>query len=255
MDKKSLGQNANKIIQDYKMLLLGGKSVVCPYYINPKTTRANLRVLIGKGNPEEITLETEICAKLGGLDLNSMSEDEIRKFMIKRHIGIDCSGFVVHVLNEETKEKFNKKLWSVIKKKNKNIYSSIRYFLRPVENIGVADLTSEINSYQIKNVNEVKVGDIIKMPSLKNEHGLHVLLINELEVEENQIKTIKFANSNRYYGDDNGIRFGEIKVIDDNKGLEQQQWIDPGSQGDNYTYESYIKDLSVSGIYRLNIFK
>lgn len=255
METKTLGKNANNIIHEFNNLQLGGKSVVCPYHINPKSSRANLRVLSGKGSPEEIVLETEIYAKLGGLDLTKMSESEVRKFMIKRHIGIDCSGFIVHVLNEEVQERLGKKLWSVIIKKKRNIYSSLRYFLRPVENIGVADLTSDLNSSEIKNLNDVKAGDIIRFTSLKSEHGLHVLLIHEIELENDKLIKIKFVNSNRYYGDENGIRFGEIIINDNKLGLEKQKWIDLDYNGENYTYEAYIKDLSISGIYRLNIFK
>lgn len=238
-------------IERYKNLNLGGKHVVCPYHINPKTQRANLRVLAGKGNPEEIELETSIYAKLGGLDLENMSSQDIRKFMSKRHIGIDCSGYVVHLLDVYAKEKRGKRIWDYIKKPNRsNIYSKMRYKLRPVENIGVADLTSDINAEKISKISDIQVGDLIKTHGLRHKDGLHILLVIETVRDDGHLISFKYTNSNRYYGDGNGIREGEVQIEDETLELKDQNWvIDKGDKC--YEYEGLLVNYEKNGIFRI----
>src|SRR5688572_2012122 len=86
-------------IGKYFILQLGGKKVPCPYYINTKVVAGNLRVMSGKGTAEEIELETKIWAKVKGFDLETATVEDVRRFMTNMHIGVDCSGFVVNVLD------------------------------------------------------------------------------------------------------------------------------------------------------------
>ncbi|MCA9382431.1 hypothetical protein KC660_03430 [Candidatus Dojkabacteria bacterium] len=252
--KISIDESALKKIKEFEELPIGKKKVRCPYHLNPKSQRANLRVLAGKGTPEEIVLETEIYAKLGGLRIDKMHEDEIRSFMQKRHIGIDCSGFVVHILDAYTLDKEKKHLWKFIRKEVSNPYQKIRYMLRPVENIGVADLTSEINSIKLQRITDIRPYDLIKTSALKQEEGLHVLMVTEVE-KDSSGKTVsfKYTNSNRYYGEGNGIRFGTVIITDPISSLQAQRWLDDNDEsGRNFVFDCIKKDFSKNGVYRLN---
>lgn len=244
-----------KKIEEFQKLPLGKKFVVCPYHLNPKTQRANLRVLAGKGIPEEIVLETEIYAKLGGLNINKMNEDEIREFMQKRHLGIDCSGFVVHVMDAYSMRNEKKHLWKFVRKSKTNLYDRIKYILRPVENIGVADLISEINSIKLQRITDIRPHDFIKSSALKAEEGVHILIVTEVEKDASgKTSSFTYANSNRYYGDQNGIRFGKVLITKPLGGLHEQKWIDDVDEhGHNFVYESIVKHPEQNGIYRLNI--
>ena len=92
-------ETLQKEIDRYFELRIGTQLVPCPYYINSKISSGNLRVMSGKGEADEIELEVRIWAKLKGLDLEQADVSQIRKFMQKLHIGIDCSGFIANVFD------------------------------------------------------------------------------------------------------------------------------------------------------------
>lgn len=235
-------------IDEYLNLDLGGKKIVTPYYLNPKSSRFGLRVLIGKGSPEEIVLETNIYAKLRELDLYAMDENNIRNFMQKIHIGIDCSGFVTHILNTWLKGQGQKPVWKSLQFRNRNIYRKVARFLRPIENINVETLTGDINSERIFNLNEVKVGDMIRLSGY--ERGNHIALIVEVEKENGNIKRMKYAHSTQWYQDRNGVKYGEIIIKNSGNDLRNQEW-NENYMGKNWTYEQLIKNYEDNGIRRL----
>ena len=130
-----LHKTTQKIIAHYQNLDLGGKKVCTPYYINTSRSK-DLRVMVGKGTPEEIEMEARIWEKVKGVDFSLMSNLEIKQFLTGRGIGIDCSGFIVHVLNVYYQEVFKKPLWKCLKIPVKTVFSKLKYFLRPIEHLG-----------------------------------------------------------------------------------------------------------------------
>jgi hypothetical protein len=246
--KTSLPKQAQEIINEYFNLKLNGKKVPCPYYINIRALRMGLRVLIGKGTPEEIIQESLIYEKLRGVDFNKMSVSEIREFMIKRHIGIDCSGFVIHVLDFHLRGKKKKHLWSYLKYPKQNLYRKIARFLRPVENISVEFLTSDLNSEQIENLNYIQPGDLIRLRGLKG--GFHILLISEVLKHSGRVDSFKYVHATRWYNNAHGVREGEVQVKDANKSLSVQKWKDE-YHGRNWTYEEVCKDPKYAQVRRL----
>ena len=123
MEKQiSLPNGTKEIIKSYFELPLGGKKVKCPYFMNLKGERAGLRVMIGKGTVEEIVHEVMVWAQLKGVGLNKMSTEEIRSFMIKKGIGIDCSGFAVYVLDAWFKEIYHAHLWESLHYKDNSFF-------------------------------------------------------------------------------------------------------------------------------------
>lgn len=251
---EKINEQLQKNIDRYFNLNIGGKILSCPYYINSKVVRGNLRVMSGKGTPEEIELETKIWAKVKGFDLDNAGVSEIRKFMLDMKIGIDCSGFVVNVFDKYLSESKGKRLINYLKFPNTDLISKFRRFLRPVENIGANVLTSVLNCKKIENVNDIQPGDLIRAKGkMNNAHHVGMVVEIEFEIENNQkvLKSFVYVNSHRFYGEENGMRYGEVEILDSSKGLKEQNWKDIHTDGRNYFYEDLLVDYEDNGVRRL----
>jgi hypothetical protein len=102
---------AEKIIENYLHLPFPGKDVACPYFINKKNKlRGALRALIGKGTPEDIIEEAQICALKEKINLENLSSIELRKFLTTHHLGVDCSALVYYIINAEIQFKLHTSL-------------------------------------------------------------------------------------------------------------------------------------------------
>jgi hypothetical protein len=250
--KKKLSQAALEVIKKYSELDILGKKVCTPYFINSNKKRAELRVMAGKGAPEEIIHEVKVWAQVKGFDLARAKEDQIREFMMDLGIGIDCSGFVVHVLNAELKRRKLGPLWNYLAFSNNSFFMKIRRMLRPLENIGANTLTNETNTTKISDLNNIKPADLIRLVGNKNNE-YHVAIITEVEHDDNgKIKSFKYANSNRKYEDQNGVRIGTVKITDPKDELKDQKWIDD-YKGKNYFYDDLMKNYEQNGIRRLKV--
>ncbi|MEI6462673.1 MAG: hypothetical protein WCO33_03345 [bacterium] len=248
-----LSPEAFKIIESYFHLQIASKDVVCPYFINLRKRKADLRALIGKGTAEEITEEVMIYAKIKGFDLQKASAIDIRNFMINIGIGIDCSGFVTYILNEELKVKGKPSLVNVLSYYDNSLKAKILRIIRPVQNVSANDITSELNTIKIQNLNEVQAGDLIRAHA--PEEGMHVAIVSDIiQNPEGKTTAFKYVHSTRNYDDQNGMREGEIIITDPLKGLDQQNWKDE-YKGRNWIKEEYLMNKEDSGIRRLKIFE
>ncbi|MCA9385563.1 hypothetical protein KC717_02860 [Candidatus Dojkabacteria bacterium] len=238
-------------IDKYFSLDMHGTNVVCPYYINPKSTRGNLRVMAGKGAPEEIELETRIWAKVKGFDIVNASAEEIREFMLQMKIGVDCSGFVAQILNNYMTKMGYGPLRLYLSFDNNSLIARLRRFLRPLENIGANILTSDLNADHIDDLNEIRPGDLIRAKgNQRNAH--HVGIITEVEYDEESqsVRKFTYANSHRFYENQNGMRYGEVVLDNPGKELKDQTWTDT-LNGRNYFLEDLLVDYEDNGIRRL----
>lgn len=256
--KLELPEEVKKSIDQYAKLDLGDKSVPCPYYINISKERGGLRVMVGKGSPEEITHEVKVWAQLKGFDLRKANAGEIRDFMLEKGIGVDCSGFLVHVINRWMKSTSKGRLIDCIKFPTNSFIARLRRRLRSAENISANTLTGDENNIKIINLNEVKPGDMIRLKGkIKNAH--HVLMVTEVDGDKGEngkfkIKKIKYVGSARDYEDENGIRFGDIDITDSEGELKDQKWNDE-YRGKNWHYEGLMKEYEDNGIRRLKCLK
>lgn len=244
----SIPESAEKVINEYQHLQIGSKDVVTPYFINPKSQRAGLRVMIGKGDPGEISREVNVLAQLKGIDLKKMTVDQVREFMKDQNIGIDCSGFIVHVLNYWLTQQGDKPLVHYIKFPDNTILSRIKRKLRPVERIGANLMTNSENTelVQIKNV---RPGDFIRSKGpRRNAH--HISLVSEVTEINGNVTEIEYVHSINGYGDENGVRFGKILINDQNDELKNQVWTEVSDER-NWTYEGLMKDYEDNGLRRL----
>lgn len=205
--------NYSKILYkayDQFMLSLDGKKVPTPYRRNEIGSFQKIgSEFQGKSSPEVLTEATKRLAKEQNFDLNKASVEEIREFMKKNKLGIDCSGFVYRVINYLS-EKLG--LGNLEKAAG----------LPHVGRTNVAKLTSDEFSVPVGSFNEAQPGDIIRL----NSGGdiLHALI-----VLENSDGVIAYAHSS---GETipNGVHIGKIeggKFPDDLKSFSYQT-----SQGD-----------------------
>lgn len=236
-------------IDEYSKLEIGEAQVCTPYFINDKR-RKDLRAMVGKGTPEEIIMESRIWEKLKGAKFHEMTSSEIKQFLTDRGLGIDCSGFIVHILDAYTLEKKRRHVWNFLKIPNSGFISTLRYFLRPVEQLGASIITNSDNAFEVS-LKDVKVMDLIRSKSLKL-HGDHIMIITKVIYDENDIPIeLEYTHSTPHYGNQNGIKTGVIRIIDINGPLEMQEWLEKDDSGICHTLEGYRTDLGDSGIRRL----
>jgi hypothetical protein len=269
-----LSKKAENIIDKYFNLPFKGiDGVRAPYFINKQTARrGQLRGLIGKGTPEEIVEEAKILSiqykhgifdKNGFLQNTKYTKEEarqmIRNFLIDNGIGIDCSGFVAHVLSAHYAETYNIHLPSILffYPKNRWFRNMIAKF-RPIENTSVNVLAHENNSDLICDGKEtIKIGDIrpadiIVMLEIKeNISRNHILVITE-----NKNNLIEYAHARTWncegrYG--HGVSRGEIQITNSNGNLLEQQWKELGKiNNENETYLE-AKNSKILEIRRIKI--
>jgi len=250
-----LPDNVWATVKAYNNLQLGGKNVPTPYFINSDDERGGLRVLVGKGSPEEIEHEVKVWAQLKGFDLNKASIAEIREFMIQHKIGVDCSGYLVHVLNRWMKQNMHKRLIECLKFKSNSPLTWVKRRLRSAENIGANTLTNEDNTKRIE-INDVRPGDLIRLKGLrKNAH--HIAMVSEVDgdfVGEDKkfiVKSFKYIHSHRNYEDKHGVRSGEVVITNPGGELKDQDWREE-QNGKNWVYEGLLKEYNDNGLRRLN---
>ena len=246
----SMPDAAKEAVNQYLQMELVGKRFSCPYFMNKRKQRGGLRVMIGKGSPEEITSEVKIMAHLKNFDLNNASPDQIRKFMLERDIGIDCSGFVAQVLNAWLESDHKGKLMQYLKFSDGSLVSRLRRTLRQVENIGAESLTSEANCTIVTNLNDIRPGDLVRLKG-KEKNSHHVLLISTVTLEDDRVLEFEYVNSTQEYGNSNGARSGRVIVTNPDGDLKDQQWLDNDESGRNWIYNGLLKDYSDNGIRRL----
>ena len=182
----SLPQSALSVIDAYWNLKVSeGKHVRCPYFRNPRSGRDRwgLTAYSGKGSPQEIEEEMRIFA--------SMQESEIRDIMRKRKLGIECSGFIVQVLDAWTRERYKKPIYSLLNFNTSGlgwIYSK----LRPYTHIDVETLVHPKNAREISDIQAVQAGDLIRFNTTID----HAFLVTQVERHETRgMKAIHYAQS------------------------------------------------------------
>lgn len=236
-------------INEYTHLKLGNSEVVTPYFINDKR-RKDLRAMVGKGTPEEIIMEARIWEKLKGVHLDQMDAESIKQFLTDRGLGIDCSGFIVHILDAYYTKAKRKHLWQYLRLSESGFASTLRYKLRPVEQLGAGTITNLNNCFEV-DINEIEVMDLIRSKSIKL-NGEHIMIVTSVtKNENNNVTEIEYTHSTPHYGKLNGVKTGKIKVIDVSKPLEDQQWLEVDENGVCHTLEGYKKDVYDNGLRRL----
>lgn len=245
---KEIDSFAKEIIHTYMNLKVDGKTIQTPYFINSNRTK-DLRAMVGKGTPDEIIMEAKIWEKLKGVDFDSMTKEEIKAFLIDRGIGIDCSGFIVHVLDYWFKSKNRKHIWNKFNIGSKSLFNILKYKLRPAEKLG-ADLITNAKNCTAIELKDIMPGDLIRSKSIKI-NGDHIMIIYSTEYEGDNLKKIIYAHSTPNFDEENGVKFGVIEITNINEPLENQNWLEVDKQGNTPTLEGYKINIEDNGIRRL----
>lgn len=228
-----------KLFHEYIHLPLGGKEIVCPYWMND-LKEGIYGPFGGKGLPEQIVEATENAAKPKGVDLAKMSEREVLDFMEQERIGVDCSGFVFWMLDSLDKEKGGNGIANDIPGCKGKVLEC---------RANVAMLTDENITLPIEKVAEVRVGDMIRLGGGK--HVAIVVGVTRDTQDKGELKEIEYAHSSAKTKEF-GVHSALIKIIDPQGGLETQEWSEETKDGKNYGDSNFLP-LSGDGLKRLKI--
>lgn len=249
---KTLTEQAQVVLEKYLQLPMLGAPVNAPYFNNDRVkTRAGLAATIGKGNPEDLALETEILAKTKRFPLETAPALEIKKFMTEHNLGVDCSALVYYVLRYEVLMRARQDLPSILKFPNAtSLWRKLITKMRPVENTSVAVFGAPENSFVISK-SEVQPGDFIVLWNTGLDHKLnHILLITE--VNENEIT---YAHSFRWRTEgqyDHGVRVGTITWKNKTTPITDDLWVEKNQTNSaNDTWQHAIEAQRVE-LRRLN---
>lgn len=230
-----------------------------PYFNNRRRSMAlGLRGAVGKGTPDEIAEEVEIHAQrskvplaalCSSIDINS-GVPGIKKFMVDRNIGIECSGLCYHLFNSEFKKRsgreISRELESVVTDKSilsyiylDKIYRALVFMLRPAENSSVRVFASEKNSKAIQLV-DIQPGDFITVINPQSERN-HIVFIHRVDYNEtesgagpNTPNLIHYTHSIAWPSDGkyrHGVRQGTIQITDAKAPIYAQAWTEQGKTG------------------------
>ncbi|MDD2656413.1 MAG: ATP-grasp domain-containing protein [Patescibacteria group bacterium] len=223
----------SKMIEHYLNLKVGNTTITCPYFNNRRSQiRGALAVLIGKGSPESIEEELQIISLKEKIDLGNLPAEKIKEFLVNNNLGVDCSGFVYHILDALTQDKKNKKLKQIIHfPLAKSVVRKMIAKLRPAENCGVTTLAHEINSKKI-NLKEVEANDfIIFLGSGPKQDYNHIMFVESVTDKTiNYIHAYKWPSDGQY---NHGVRRGQIEIIDENKNILEQKWLEQEKTAEN----------------------
>jgi len=220
--------SARSIIDRYLSLPVGAHPS-CPYFNNRRRgTKSNLRVLVGKGTPEEISEECEIRALQNRISVSVLSVEGLKEFMVSQDLGVDCSGFAYHVLTAALAERHARRLSNHIHTRRQGFVGKLIARLRPAENTGVATLADERNSLEI-NASEACAGDIVTfMGAGRDGTYNHVIVITKVEKKETATR-LSYAHSYAWPEDGSfghGVREGTVVIYGDD--IATAAWSEPG---------------------------
>jgi hypothetical protein len=195
MEIKTLSKSALDVIDQYIHFKAGRATCSVPYS-NNKTAkkRIALRTYIGKGSPNDIKEELEIMVVKEKIDPKSFNDELLKKTLLDKGLGIECSGFCYHVLEAESIDRgygnISKKIVFI------NCHGFIGQFkcsIRPVENCDVETFADNKNS-RIISLKEIQPGDIITLISDNDiADRNHILIIKEVHYENSNPKTIFYS--------------------------------------------------------------
>jgi len=166
--------------------------------------------------------------------------------MQQEGIGVDCSGFVAHLLDTLLRVEKKGSLSSNIILPKTNLFRRISALIRPIENINAKLLTNEQNTVKIE-AEDVRTGDLLRLKGLK--HGHHIALVVDTRTGKNGKKEIEYVHSTRYYGDENGVRRGIIKLQNG-----KEEWLEKDKKGICWTLKQFEKDKEDNGFRRPKFF-
>lgn len=246
-----------QLASEYIDFEIAGKKILMPYCIvdlpydrtkHPMGRTDKSHNYAGKGTPkqiEEVLVET---AKRKAFDLQKAKPQEITRFMIYHGIGIDCSGFVYNILDTYLKRTKQVSLAKYIYRYPGIVGKLENLLLRKnrVRRSSAETLTNSLNTITIDKVKDIQPGDMIRLTH-SDWPGKHIAIIVDINKGY-----ITYAMASEYMKI-RGVHFGKIKILDNNKGLEKQYWLEKTYEGNDYRIDAYDPQRGDS-VRRLRLF-
>ncbi len=243
MNTKVISDGARQVIDHYRNFRVGTAICSVPYFNNRTAARKTaLRAEVGKGSPKDIFEEITHRALEEKVDINQLDSEMLKKYLVNSNLGIDCSGFAYYVLNEESISRGKGTL-------DKHLHFN-RFMARfkPQRNSDVLTFADNRNS---KNIiyKEIEPGDIITMiGGPEDGERNHILIIHQIEYQNFVPTTIHYVHAIAWPTDGefgHGIHEGKIEMIDPNKNILEQRWIENEKIGEeNYTFSRAKKSTT-----------
>ncbi len=258
METKTLSQKALDVIEQYSNFSFGTVHTNVPYFNNRTTKkRLSLRAYIGKGSPTDIREELETIIIKEKIDKNSFTNESLKKLLVDNDLGIECSGYVYHILEAESKSRDRGSISKNINFiKKPSFLGQMICSIRPVENCDTETFAHDTNSKKI-DVRDVLPSDIITMLSDKtNKERNHIMIVKEVYYANSLPKQIIYTHSVAYPEDglyNTGPREGSIEILDANLPIIEQKWIEENRQGEDNKLHVRAKN-SQTEIRRLKFF-
>lgn len=230
MTKLSLPTKTKKLVSQYLSLKIGDQKISCPYYQNVWEKTRPL-VFSGKGTPREIEYKIKKLLRLKP-QFENISPGLCKFYLVMANLGVDCSGFVVNVLDQYFKETEKISFLKTISLKELPLRNWPTFLLRPRASLSANWLTSAPISDPVE-IKDVRPADLIKIGKT------HIAIVSSIWLENQKIKKIEYFHSTSDYLDENGVRSGTIIIKDDRLPLEKQIWKE-NLQGRNWTKEDYL---------------
>lgn len=242
----TLSNNALAVIDAYLHFKVGGAECLVPYF-NNKTVqaRAALPVHVGKGSPAEIAEEVEASLFKHRISKDTLTGEELRRFMTDNNIGVDCSGFAYHVLDAESVERGHGPLAKHLAHAGSGRFmAKLLHAMKPVRNTGVTAFADDANSRPVP-VAEAAPGDIITMIDGDEGSGRnHILVVHEVEQAAGG-GIIRYSDAVAYPEDGlhgSGVKQGEIEITDPTLPITDQHWTENGrAAADNPIYARALR--------------
>jgi hypothetical protein len=175
------------------LLPIGEKLIPTPYRENDRGGFQDADPEFqGKSSPEVLIRTTKKLAKKQNFNLEKASVDQIRDFMIKNKLGIDCSGFIYRVLNYLTQEIKGEALTSL--------------GFEHVGRTNVRKLTSDEMSIPVSSFKDAQPGDLIHLRWREDPKRLHAVI-----VLSNENGIITYAHSSEVTTPD-GVHIATMKA-------------------------------------------
>lgn len=234
---KQLSKQAQTIISNYQSLPFPNRTVKTPYFNNKREKlRGAFRARVGKGTPQEIVDEARSIAASKRIVLDILDQGALTAFLVDHNLGIDCSGFVYHVLNAEMHARGKGTLKKYLVFPHAHGLRKWLASFRPAEHTNVQTLAHEKNSMAVS-VPNIQPGDIIVMfASEKFSNPNHVLLITKTAD-----LLLHYAHSFQWSTDGvyaHGIREGTIEITHPHKPILEQRWVEDNKEGkENETWK------------------
>ncbi len=244
MKTLNLPRKTKQLFNHYLNIRVGQKKLVCPYYQNLRK-QTKPPVFSGKGTPAEIETEVNKLLKIKSSIVN-YNDNSTRLALVEADLGIDCSGFVVNLVNQFLLDTLKVSLFSVIPPSAFPMPKWLIFKLRPRTNLSAHKLAWPPISNLIE-FSETQPGDFLKVGK-----G-HIAIVIKTIKEKKQLQKIVYAHSTPDYGLDFGVRQGEIIITDLKKSLADQKWTETDQNGVNWTKSDFDSaKKKFRGIYRLS---